>query len=124
MPQESVSPVECPDCTYRFEAPEATFELNDGFECPQCGMDFMVTSTEPLEFGPWQHPETVAPIKEFWLAMDDLVHPGEKVHLPNHSYLTVLTDKAFRQGLQEITLRVTLPSWPSKEAIVEVLQAD
>lgn len=113
--------VDCPYCTYRFDVPDATFRLYEHFLCPQCDRDFMVTSIAPVEFGEWQNFETMCSIRPFWLAQEDLIHAGMKVHLPDRGLIHVLTDKAAKQGNQEVTLRITFPEWPSKEAVVEFL---
>jgi hypothetical protein len=117
-----ISAAVCPDCTYRLAVPNDELESGAAFTCPQCGTSFVVARTNPMEFEYWQHPTDEAPVKE--LCQVGLLFVGLKVLLPNHKYLLFLTQRARRQGRQQVEFRLTFPAWQGKQMIAEVLRID
>lgn len=109
----------CPNCWYGFELPDEPVKINDQFECRNCEMTFFVHSIHPLFLD--QVPKLKRGTRHVWELKR--VRKGTQACLKNREMICFLMDKAFKQGLREMTVHIEFVDLERYAAIVKVEEA-
>jgi hypothetical protein len=96
----------CELCGFQLARPFPSFELADDSRCPQCRHDLV-----PIP--PPDYPDD--------LSLTQLLRQGWQIDQVPRDFVAGVLEKAFKQGLDSIDLRISFPNRYEDEAIIEVL---
>jgi len=117
-PQECL-PAECPHCSFRFADPDDPLQEGDQLICPECHGIFDVLSLHPPEFHYVNPCGTPA-----CLFTHDLVAEGMSAVGCLSEDVERVVERARKQGLRGVTIRVGFEELAQDGMSVEILSVD
>ena len=95
----------CERCGYQLVKPFQSFEVADDSRCPQCGHDLA----------------GIEPLCSDQIDLCHILQPGLRLDQCPRDFVAGVVDKAFKQGLDSIDLKITFLDRYDDEARIEVL---
>ncbi len=110
---------ECPHCSFRFADPDDPLREGDQLICPECHGIFYVLSLHPPEFHDVDAGDTPAS-----LFTHDLVAEGMSAVGCCGDELARVVERARKQGLRGVTIRVGFEELGQDGMSIEILSVD